>query len=590
MFPTPSIRAFSSPCPSVRRVRIGICALDKKARSTPMVKITELLTAYGEFEIIVFGDHCILYTPVEEWPEVDCLIGFYSAGFPLAKAVQYCGLRKVFLVNEVSAQRVLLDRRAVYAILAENGIQTPPGLVFVNREKDQPEVKIVEFANYIEVNGVKLEKPFVEKPASGEDHNVYIYYPNWGGTRRLFRKVENASSELFPNENSVRREGSFIYESFMNGAVEIKAYTVGPNYVYAETRKSPTIDGIVERDVNGKELREVVRLNQEEIVMAQRVITAFRQNVCGFDILRHNRVSYVIDVNGWSFVKGSMQYYDACASHLRSMFLNSQVARARFALSSDQVEELKSNELTATTIVNPLNNSMLRAVVAVFRHGDRTPKQKVKLQTSDRAIIDYYVSFFAKTNPRATTLGALKVTSKDASKELANVVNKILAQEPKDPAIKLKLKELSFVLERENLGKIQIKPTFLKTKAGKSDVQDPHWDIFLYSFSSETKPQFSNLKQLSHVELICKWGGVLTHAGIRQARDYGHTFRDQLFLTHDPEKRKAFLSGLQAFASDEDRVKQTTKVFFNLPSIKYRFFARACSKQLNCLQIPPTKR
>lgn len=64
------------------------------------------------------------------------------------------------------------------------------------------------------MNGVHINKPLVEKPVDAEDHNIYIYYPMsaGGGSKRLFRKIEDRSSEFYPAENELRKEGSYIYE------------------------------------------------------------------------------------------------------------------------------------------------------------------------------------------------------------------------------------------------------------------------------------------------------------------------------------------------------------------------------------------
>jgi hypothetical protein len=61
------------------RIRLGICAMDKKARSKPMGEILSRLDA-KLFRVVFFGDHMILNQPVEEWPEVDVVIAFFSNG------------------------------------------------------------------------------------------------------------------------------------------------------------------------------------------------------------------------------------------------------------------------------------------------------------------------------------------------------------------------------------------------------------------------------------------------------------------------------------------------------------------------------
>lgn len=119
----------------------------------------------------------------------------------------------------------------------------------------------------------------------------------------------------------------------------------------------------VNRNEQGKEVRFPVILSALEKEIARKVCSAFKQTVCGFDLLRvqvHTYIhiyifwctyiqtdtniyiyihsthihpkkcayfyvifsvsvkgrSYVCDVNGWSFVKNSRKYYDDCAQVL----------------------------------------------------------------------------------------------------------------------------------------------------------------------------------------------------------------------------------------------------------------------------------
>ncbi|KAH7914237.1 histidine phosphatase superfamily-domain-containing protein [Hygrophoropsis aurantiaca] len=515
--------------------------MDIKARSKAMREILTRLVerARGAIEVKVFGDKVILDEDVENWPRCDVLISFFSTDFPLDKAISYVKLRGPFCINVLSPQALLWDRRLVGAILDYLPVPTPKRLEVsrdggpqVDHELKEamkqklgielggfrvtPEVSLREDGDAIIIDGQVLEKPFVEKPVSGEDHNVYIYFRGGGG-RRLFRKVGNKSSDLDSTLNQPRTDGSYIYEQFVDvdNSEDIKVYTVGKEYFHAETRKSPVVDGVVRRNTEGKEIRFITHLSEVEKTYAEKICQAFGQNVCGFDMLRcgGGQQSQIIDVNGWSFVKGNESYYDKAAEILASFCIH---------VSSTPGRPLPAADLTA----QESSTWLLKANVTVFRHADRTPKQKLKFNFP---IGDVW------TQPFVRLLNGEKEEIILCEKEQLNLVA-VAVEEAKALGASgedlTKLTQLNTALSRKiDLPgtKAQLKPVYSKRQAGQA-------------------------RKLAKLTLVFKWGGEFTHSARYQSRDLGENMKKDLTIMN-----KEALQNI--YTSSERRVIASAEIF-----------------------------
>ena len=626
----------SSSPENMTKVKLGICAMAKKANSLAMKSILENLEKFTEFKIIIFSEETIFKKEIEDWPIVDALIIFFSDGFPYNKGLKYINLRKPFLVNDFEIQKVFWDRVKVLKMLEEEGIPTPNHIIidrgdeinndgesnnnlgelntsaekekkvntykkeinclikenrisdlklnlkkgnysrkdidknklnlrknssgsnsFKNGSNNAGEVddELIEFDDHIEYRGKKLFKPFVEKPFNGDDHNIYIYYPPnlGGGHKRLFRKTKEYSSLYFPNLNEIRRDKSYIYEEFLQSdGFDVKVYTIGPDNAHAEERKSPTLDGKVNRSAEGKEVRYPINLTKEEKEFARKIVLKFKQNICGFDILRCQGNSYVCDVNGFSFVKGNQKYYRDCTNFLRKFILHGLKKDIPDGIDISiqpifptlKIHTKKQNESNQT-------EEELRSIVAVFRHGDRSPKEKMKLIVEDHRFLSLFEEFGKINSKKEIKLKKAKELSR-----VLEIVNEIL-DENKNVVIGednfyTRIFQIKMVLERKIhfdglTRKIQMKP--LKFQ--------------------ETIEESSGKKiiKITQALLILKWGGSLTHAGIEQAYKLGNTFLYRLYPSNQENEdglirlHLTYRHDLKCYSADEGRCLKTSASF-----------------------------
>ncbi len=195
----------------------------------------------------------------------------------------------------------------------------------------------------------------------------------------------------------------------------------------------------------------------------------------------------------------------------------------------------------------------LRCVIAVIRHGDRTPKQKLKVSMTEPLILKYFMDH--SEDPTKD----LKVKAKAPLTQFLETVKTILAEKENERkgtaaqgnALKQntkvinQLKHMRDILERWKITglnrKLQIKP-----RAWEEDDE-------------------SNIKKCKEVQLILKWGGNLTKLGEHQAIRLGERLRQGLYPDAPGggilRLHSTFRHDLKIKTSDEGRVMKTAAAF-----------------------------
>lgn len=389
--------------------------------------------------------------------------------------------------------------------------------------------------------------------------------------------------------------------------------------------------------------------------MAKKIVEIFKQNVCGFDILRSKGKSYICDVNGWSFVKSNKQYYSDCSLILRKMILCAIDSKLYYTNDNKLLSFCKQpinllpqydgmqlphrpykNISIAKdgTLDNDENNTQeaeeLRSVVCVFRHADRSPKQKMKVIIEDKNILNLFSIYgdikkkiknllniieknnyskyntedlgkveeeiikklkelklkkpkeldhifmivsqiindyeinkidLCKTKSYATNninndlkLSSNRTNKKENSNASSKLLNNTCNLKMTDRNFIDKMKQLKMILEtnRNFMGmtrKIQLKPLKIRIN---------------FINNSNIIESIEVTKSL----LIFKWGGDLTHSGIRQAKLLGNTFRKQVYPAYQNKEEDGLLRlhstyrhDLKVYSSDEGRCMKSGAAF-----------------------------
>jgi inositol hexakisphosphate/diphosphoinositol-pentakisphosphate kinase len=244
--------------------------------------------------------------------------------------------------------------------------------------------------------------------------------------------------------------------------------------------------------------------------------------------------------------------------------LTSEPASMCPSSASSQVDENETERRTRQMSFSGSHAEELRCVIAVVRHGDRTPKQKLKVTLTEPLILKYFDDHADDCRKD------LKVKAKKPMTEFLETVKTIIANmdaieanldrttettSPNVPfagvdrSLQYKLLHMRDVLERWKIAglnrKLQIKPN--------------QWEEVVDEVTGQTK------MRCTQVLLILKWGGNLTKLGEKQSVSLGQRLRNEMY-PYSPgggilRLHSTFRHDLKIKTSDEGRVMKTAAAF-----------------------------
>jgi inositol-hexakisphosphate/diphosphoinositol-pentakisphosphate 1-kinase len=190
----------------------------------------------------------------------------------------------------------------------------------------------------------------------------------------------------------------------------------------------------------------------------------------------------------------------------------------------------------------------LRCVIAVIRHGDRSPKQKIKVDMTEPHILKFF-----HDNCAGDCQKDLKVKAKAPLTEFLRVVRMTLDElkvrsSDQDATLRYQLTHMRDILERWKIvglnRKLQIKPK---------------------KYEDYVDEKGNTKKRCVKVQLILKWGGNLTKLGEKQSINLGKRFRHEMYPDAPGggilRLHSTFRHDLKIKTSDEGRVMKTAAAF-----------------------------